>query len=142
MQSKSPLGHSTPCPLQWIWLQLPTGDPQLLTPASPLPCHLFIQLGKKGICFKQCCWTLSAFLSVYLSKPPLLHNLIEVVFWGTKLDLVPYLQRRNIFKIIVICKVRTISSLLPTAHSLFLPDMKINSVCFLLLVSFSSEFSQ
>lgn len=44
--------NSTPCPLQWMWLQLPTGDPQLLTPARPLSCQFFIELGKKGIRFK------------------------------------------------------------------------------------------
>lgn len=40
---------STPCPLQWMWLQLLTGDIQLLTPASPLSCQSFTELGKKGI---------------------------------------------------------------------------------------------
>lgn len=68
---------------------------------------------------------------VYLSKPSLFNNLIEVIIWGTKLDVDPYFQSRSIFKITVNWKLRTISSLSPTPHFFFfLPDGKINSGLF------------
>lgn len=73
-------------PFQWMWLQLPTGDPQILTPVSPMPCQSFIEPGKKGVYSKQSSQTMSTFLDVYPLKPSLFNTLIEVIIWGTKPD--------------------------------------------------------